>query len=316
MKETRISLLLLLSMSLLLLAFVILFIWGFMYYRKAINAVPPATMVVVNDSAGIVAKTRDSMQKVFTSTINKINAALDSTRSNTDSVQFNMDARLKEFYTLKTEIDRLYDARLSPAQVAQAREKLGVLQNRLEEWRGKYAEVTEENKRLSDLIARMGESINNSEQALNTRPTAEPARVLAKTVGNLNTPQGLSVTDLQLKAITEDQQQETFQALQTGQFQGSFVIRANGASMQYDEIYVVLQQPDGRVLTQSAWDSGSFETRDGRKIYSYKLRFDYQQGENKRLNFSIEAEQYQKGTYTMQVYHKGVLLARTTKSLS
>ncbi len=316
MKETRISLLLLLSMSLLLLAFVILFIWGFMYYRKAINAVPAAAVVVVNDSARLVERTRDSMQNVFTATINKINAALDSTRINTDSVQLTMDARLKEFYYLKTEIDRLYDTRLSPAQLAQAREKLAALQQRLEEWRGKYAEVTEENKRLSALIARMGESIDNSDQAVNSRPAGEPARPVAKAVNNTNGSKGLSVTDLQLKALTEDKQQETFQALQTGQFQGSFIIKANGSAMPYDEIYVVLQQPDGRVLTQSAWDSGSFETREGRKIYSYKLRFDYQQGENKRLNFSIEADQYQRGTYTMQVYHKGILLARTTKSLS
>ncbi len=316
MKETRISLLLLLSMSLLLLAFVILFIWGFMYYRKAINAVPAPALVVVNDSARLVERTRDSMQNVFTTTINKINAALDSTRINTDSVQLTMDARLKEFYYLKSEIDRLYEARLSPAQVAQAREKLAALQQRLEEWRTKYAEVTEENKRLSALIARMSESINNSDQANNARPALEPPRPVAKAVNNINGSRGLSITDLQLKALTEDKQQETFQALQTGQFQGSFIIKANGSSMPYDEIYVVLQQPDGRVLTQSAWDSGSFDTRDGRKIYSYKLRFDYQQGENKRLNFSIEADQYQRGTYTMQVYHKGILLARTTKSLS
>jgi regulator of replication initiation timing len=317
MKETRISLLLLLSMSLLLLAFVILFIWGFVYYRKAVNAVPATGVIVVTDSAGIVKKTRDSMQRIFTATIDKINAALDSTRTNTDSVQVNMDARLKEFYTLKTEIDRLYDTRLTPGQLVQAREKLGSLQKRLDDWRNKYAEVTEENKRLSTLLSQMSENINNPDQALTTtRPAPEPGRVLPKRVSNSITPQQLSVTDLQLKAITEDRKQETYQALQTGQFQGSFIIKANGSSVLYDEIYVVLQQPDGRVLTQSAWDSGSFETRDGRKIYSYKLRFDYQQGENKRLNFSIEADQYQKGTYTMQVYHKGVLLARTTKSLS
>jgi hypothetical protein len=317
MKENRISLLLLLSMSLLLLAFVILFTWGFVYYRKAVNAVPAAAVVVVTDSAAIVNKTRDSMQRVFTATIDKINAALDSTRTNTDSVQVNMDARLREFYTLKTEIDRLYDSRLTPSQLVQAREKLGGLQKRLDDWRNKYAEVTEENKRLSSLLAQMSENIKNSDQVVNSNsPVSEPVRIQPRQVINSSNPQQLSVTDLQLKAMSEDRKQETYQALQTGQFQGSFIIKANGTSVLYDEIYVVLQQPDGRVLTQSSWDSGSFETRDGRKIYSYKLRFDYQQGENKRLNFCIEADQYQKGTYTMQVYHKGVLLARTTKSLS
>jgi hypothetical protein len=163
------------------------------------------------------------------------------------------------------------------------------------------------------LLEQINESIKMPDLAGNIKIINETARPLGKLVSN---PGALSVTDLQLRALMEGRQQETYQALQTDQFQGSFIIKANGSSVQYDEIYVVLQQPDGKVLTQSAWDSGSFETRDGRKVYSYKLRFDYQQGENKRLNFFIEADRYQKGTYTMQVYHKGVLLARTTKSLS
>ena len=312
MKENRISLLLLLSMSLLLLAFVVLFIWGFTYYRKAVNPAP-AAVIVIKDSAGLVNRTRDSMQQIFAATINKLNAALDSTRINTDSVQINMESRLKEFYTLKNEIDRLYDASLTPAQVAEAKEKINALQKKLEDWRNKYADVTEENKRLSSLLAQMSESINMPDQAGIRKTLNESAGPTMQPVNNTG---ALSVTNLQLKALMEDRQQETFQALQTDGLQGSFVIKANGTSVQYDEIYVVLQQPDGKVVTQSAWDSGSFETRDGRKIYSYKLRFDYQQGENKRLNFYIEADRYQKGTYTMQVYHKGVLLARTTKSLS
>jgi hypothetical protein len=312
MKETRISLLLLLSMSLLLLAFAVLFIWGFTYYRKAVNPAP-ATVVMIQDSAALINRTRDSMQQIFTATINKLNATLDSTRINTDSVQINMDNRLKEFYTLKNEIDRLYDASLTPAQLAQAKEKINALQQRLQDWRNKYADITEENKRLNGLLAQMSVRGKMTDEAGDGKIMNEPSRPQARLTNN---PASLSVTDLQLKAITEDRQQETYQALQTDQFQGSFVIKANGSSVQYDEIYVVLQQPDGKVLTQSAWDSGSFETRDGRKVYSYKLRFDYQKGENKRLNFFIEADRYQKGTYTMQVYHKGVLLARTTKSLS
>ena len=314
MKETKISLLLLLSMSLLLLAFVILFIWGFVYYRQAINAVPAATVLVVKDSARLVNNTRDSMQRAFTATITKINAALDSTRVNTDSVQVSMDARLREFYTLKSEIDRLYDSRLTPAQVLEAKSKIGALQQRLDDWRYKYAEVTAENKRLSNLLSQMSQGITLPAPASSRPlPVSNANTMPLKTDGSAT---AIAITDLQLKAVMEDKQRETLQALQTGVLQGSFIIRTSGPSVQYDEIYVVLQQPDGRVLTQSTWDSGSFQTRDGKKIYSYKLRFDCQQGENKRLNFSIEAEQYQAGTYTMQVYHKGVLLARTTKSLS
>ena len=311
MKESRISMLLLLSMSLLLLAFVILFIWGFTYYRKTVNTAPVTSAVAKNTVANAAYTAKDSLQKIYTATINKLNAALDSTRINTDSVQLNMDAKLKEFYSLKNEIDQLLDNNTAAGNLGQTQQKMQALQKRLEDWRIKYADVTEENKRLSMLLAQMNNGIKNTVPA--NRVAVNENKATSNAVNNGET---LSVSNLQLKAMMEDRQQETYEALQTDQLQGSFVVKGNAGSAAYEEIYIVLQQPDGKVLKQSAWDSGSFETRDGRKIYSYKLRFDYQQGENKRLHFSIEAERYQKGTYSMQVYHNGVLMGRITKSLS
>jgi hypothetical protein len=79
---------------------------------------------------------------------------------------------------------------------------------------------------------------------------------------------------------------------------------------------VVVLQPDGQVLQKSAWESGTFETRDGKKIYSCKLRCDALQGEAKQLNFSLSADSYQKGNYTMHIYHNGVLIGRASKILS
>ena len=81
-------------------------------------------------------------------------------------------------------------------------------------------------------------------------------------------------------------------------------------------MFVVILQPDGKLLKQSGWDSGSFETREGTKIYSCKLRFDCPKGENKSLNFSVPSSNFQKGMYSIQVYHKGVMVVRGNKSLS
>lgn len=309
MKETRISMLLLLSMSLLLLAFVILFIWGFIYYRKTADAVP-AAVEIKNEISPAARHTRDSIQQIYTATLQNLNAALDSTRQNSDAVQLTMDAKMKEFYALKAEIDLMLANSQSAPVVAEARKKTQLLQLRLQDWRNKYTNITEENKRLSTLLAQMADTKKSTSVTANS--TGEQT-IITRPV---NFTASLSVSDLQLKAMMEDRKQETFQALQTDQLQGSFNVKGNAASAGYDEIYIVLQQPDGRVLTQSAWDSGSFETRSGRKMYSYKMRFDNEQGENKRLNFIIEADRYQKGIYTMEIYHKAVLLARTTKSLS
>ena len=310
MKETRISMLLLLSMSLLLLAFVILFIWGFIYYRKTADAVP-AAIEIKNDISPAAKYTRDSIQQIYTATLQNLNAALDSTRVNSDAVQQDMDAKMKEFYVLKAEIDVLLANSQSAPAMAEARKKMQQLQLRLEDWRNKYTNITEENKRLNFLLAQMVDTKKSSAASVD-KPVNE--NTIITRPANLTT--ALSVSDLQLKAMMEDRKQETFQALQTDLLQGSFNVKGNAASAGYDEIYIVLQQPDGRVLTQSAWDSGSFETRNGRKMYSYKWKFDNEQGENKRLNFIIEADRYQKGIYTMEIYYKAVLLARTTKSLS
>jgi glutathionyl-hydroquinone reductase len=76
-------------------------------------------------------------------------------------------------------------------------------------------------------------------------------------------------------------------------------------------------QPNGKVLKNSAWETGIFETKeDGRKMYSQKIRFDYNKGETKRCNFSVIADNYPKGNYTFQIYHNGVLIANTVKTLS
>ena len=66
----------------------------------------------------------------------------------------------------------------------------------------------------------------------------------------------------------------------------------------------------------SGWESGAFNTSDGRKIYSNKFAFTYSRGEDKKLQFTINAGSLEKGTYTMEVYYNGVIIGRTVKTLS
>ena len=100
MKESKISMLLLVSLSMLLLAFVILFIWAFSYYNQANKNTGPA-VIVVKDSSAIAGNIRDSLQKIYTSTINNLNQELDLTRLNADSFQQDMDANSQHFIRLK-----------------------------------------------------------------------------------------------------------------------------------------------------------------------------------------------------------------------
>ena len=78
---------------------------------------------------------------------------------------------------------------------------------------------------------------------------------------------------------------------------------------------VVVLQPDGKVIRNSAWESGVFETRDGKKIYSRKLLFDAT-GNEKQLNFSLNPDRFLKGEYTMQIWYNGSMIGKMSRILS
>lgn len=310
MKESKISMLLLVSLSMLLLAFVILFIWAFSFYKQA-NKYSGQPIIIVKDSSSIAGNVRDSLQKIYAGTIYNLNRELDSSQLIADSFQRNMNAKLTEFYILKNEIEViLQKGQSSVADIDNARTKILALQQGLNDWRNKYADVAEENLRLSKTLQKLSAGL--------------PITDAKKLKGGLainpvnETGNALVISGLQLQAIMQldDREQETYQAIQTDQLKGSFECKNGVGSLEGEEIYVVVLQPDGKVLKQSSWASGMFDTREGKKIYSSRLRFDYLKGETKRLNFSIEAEDYQKGNYIMQIYYKGKLVAKTNTSLS
>lgn len=78
---------------------------------------------------------------------------------------------------------------------------------------------------------------------------------------------------------------------------------------------VVILQPNGKVLQNSTWETGVFYTREGKQLYSNKLRFDHQAGENKKLQFAISADKFLPGKYLVQLYHNGAMIGKTQKLL-
>jgi hypothetical protein len=112
-------------------------------------------------------------------------------------------------------------------------------------------------------------------------------------------------------------EQETSVAKKTSKLVVSFAVQNNVTQYENAEVFVVVTQPDGTVLKNDIWESSTIETSNGnRKNYTIKLRFEYLKGEIKRLVFSLNADDYQQGNYTMQVYHNGHLIGQTVKTLN
>src|SRR4030095_15419953 len=116
--------------------------------------------------------------------------------------------------------------------------------------------------------------------------------------------------------LKNSKEQETTEAKKINKFVISFNVQNNISENNYSEVIIVVTQPDGQVLQNSVWDAGSFEARnEGRKNYTMKMRFEYEKGDSKHLLFTLNAEEYQKGNYTLQIYHNGILIGKSTKTL-
>jgi TolA-binding protein len=326
MRDSKSSLLLLVSLILFLMSFIILCTWGYnTYYRtkeekhKAGIRLDDSTTIAKATSA-IANATRDSLQRIYMATIKELDSKLDSTYNYADSLKGPLDLKLDEFFKLRNEIAIILKDKSTNANLGVARQKINELQRRVEELIGRNKDVENENKRLYAMLKQL--SVNMKEQepqnaravVFENRPGAE------SNTGNVSANANLFMAaDLRLSALMEtdnNKELETYQALQTDKLVGSFIVKNDNNPNSNDEVVVVVIQPDGKVLQKSSWESGTFNTRDGRKIYSCKVRFDYNKGEAKRLNFSLSSDKYLKGSYIMQIYYNGTMIGKLSKTLS
>lgn len=257
---------------------------------------------------------RDSLQSIYTNTLKGIDSTL-----LLDSVNpLNKEAQVKfaEMNILKSEIATLLKDQSTDADLTTAKLKIEELQLKVALLQNRYTGVESENKRLQKLIEQLMANSKTTTTGITTSYTSKEKNkgITEKTPAN-NTA-AILAGDLRLFAIAESNAKEieTSFADDAEKIVGSFLFKAN-ASKGNGEVIVVVVQPDGRVIKNSAWESGTFETSQGKKVYSRKL-FVEPQGEEKRLNFSLMPDGFLKGDYTLQVWYNGSMIGRVVKTLS
>jgi hypothetical protein len=310
MRDTKSLLLLLVSLLLVLVSFGLLWTWGYRFYNKN-ELAKIETRAVALDSAAIANNIRDSLQNVYNTTLHELDVQLDSTLANTDSLKNQLDIKLGEFYRLRNEITAILKNRNSGNDFKVAKQKIGELQNKVQDLRDKTADVENENNKLNTILTQLDNSNNksgpNTKQPVNNNPEKTNASY-----------QVFTASDLKFSALSvnNEEETETTSAEQANKLSGSFTVMNFNSQLTGAEMMVVVLQPNGRVYKTSGWESGTFNTPDGKKVYSYKINFNYSKGEAKRLLFSLKAANLMKGNYTMEIYYNGSMIARTVKTLS
>ncbi len=310
MQDNRSSLLVILTSILLVLLLVLSGIWGYNYYSTKNNITATTNLNATPVLQTPIQTAKDSVQKMYSDAISSLDNTLDSTWNNADSLKGNLDIRLGEFYKLRSEISNILKNNPSAVDLGIARQKIGELQQKVENLRNRNKDVEAENKRLYSLL----QQINNAKKNEQPIRTSSKTEIVETPSLINNTPSLFIASQLKIAALVGDG--ETTNADDAEKLVGSFIVKNTG-QLAGAEIIIIVTQPNGKVLKNSAWETGIFETKeDGRKMYSQKIKFDYNKGEAKRCNFSVSTDKYPKGNYTLQIYHNGVMIANAVKTLS
>lgn len=306
-KDIRTSLLAMLSVGL-------VGTWVYHLYDKT-NYSRQRNEVYIKDSMAVAQGVQDSLDKLYSRKIFSLGTELDSVRSNTGLLKGQLSEKLAEINRLRSELATLLKKKdFNQEDLAEARKKKIELELRITELQNQNISIEEEKQQIADALDKATIQVKNL--SANNAQLDQQNKTLTEKV---NQASALLASDIYLSPVMvkNNKEQETNAADKTSKLVISFAVQNNIADYHDAEVYVVITQPDGSLLSTDVWESsGTIDTKnEGRKRYTRKIKFEYVRGEIKPLSFSINADEYQKGTYTLQLYHNGYMIGKTARTL-
>ncbi|MEO8821775.1 MAG: hypothetical protein ABI267_05065 [Ginsengibacter sp.] len=306
MRERKPLYLVIFALAVVTVSFVLISVWGYHFYFAQLKVHPVVPTSPKEQSSAPKKSINDSTQAILNNAIEDLNVADDSVYDTSEDKTLAL--KLIEFNRLKNEIAEIVKKKLSSKEISAANDKILQLQQSVAELKNENNDIRAENDRLKKLVKEQPGKANDVAQ--NTPVAPNPNQPVAKS------PSALPVLLTHLRfagsSVADNKKVETNETAKTANISGSFQINVKPFN-QTPEIYVIVIQPDGKTLYNSANESGMFATKNGRKIYSAVLHFNNKET-GTRLSFSINVPHFQKGKYIMQVYHQGVMIGRVSKS--
>jgi hypothetical protein len=297
MKDRKSLYLLIFALIVVMIAFTLISIWGYRFYfsKKVAQKVNALAEKKTND-----ARVYQTYQKPLDSALQQLNNPADTITY--DSSDHELALKIMEFNRIKNEIALILKKRASAKDSASEIEVVN-LQKTIDKLRNQNIEITKENARLNEMVKLLPESKQKEKQQ---RPASEKSK--EQPASSLP----LLVSHLRFGAYNNDQ--KTGVASKTKKLAGSFEINVKPQNTSA-VIYVVIVQPNGKVLLNASGASATFQTISGRKVYSAAVHFDNERDNHKRLQFSVNSDTFYKGKYKMQIYHEGIIIGRLEKIL-
>ena len=272
--------------------------------------------IFVKDSIAVAEAVSDSLRIYYTRTLDQLGVEKMQIDSSNSSLKGELGQRITEINTLRAEIGVILKRKnLTQADLTEAKTKIDDLQMRIDGLRTENTSLTDERTKLSGVLAQLNDEMNSLQQNMQ-KVSAENKDLTQK----INDASIFIASEIKFAAVSvkaDEKESETTQQKKANKFITSFTVQNNILDLQSAEVVIVVTDPSGKSLNTEVWDAGSFETKtDGRKIYTRKVKFEYNKGEAKHLIFSMEPDSFEKGTYKISLYHNGIRIGESSWKLS
>jgi hypothetical protein len=223
---------------------------------------------------------------------------------------------MSKIFDLRRQISGILKNRnATNTDLKRARELITEYQERIEEMKAQNADLETERTRLNGVLTELSDEVKGMQENINK--ITNENKQLTETISEAST---FIASDIRLSVVTTksgDRETEVTSARKADKIIFSFTLQNNIANTASYDVYVVILQPDKKVLQTDVWGTDHFDTRtEGSKAYTTKVRFEYNKGERKKILYTIQPDNFLSGTYTMQIYQNGISLGETTKQLN
>ena len=303
------------SLLLALLAGGLIITWIYHIYDKSQYA-NRTREIFIKDSLAVAEAVSDSLRQYYTRSLDALGEEkleMDSTNS---LLKGELGQKITEINKLRFEIGNILKRKnLNQADLTEAKTKIDDLQQRIDNLKTENTSLADERTKLNGILAQLTGEMNSLQQ--NMQKVSAENRALSQKINDASI---FIASDIKFAAVNvrpDQKETETNQQKKANKFVTSFTVQNHIVDVETAEVIVVVSDPSGKSLNTEVWDAGSFETKtEGRKIYTRKVRFEYNKGEPKHLIFSLEPENFEKGVYKISLYHHGVRIGESSWKLS
>jgi peptidoglycan hydrolase CwlO-like protein len=138
--------------------------WAYHLYDKTVYS-NRKTVVYIKDTVAVKRAIRDSLQKVYSATIQDLPAGMDSIRTSMDALKEPGNSQEDEIYALNKEIGNLLKKNdLPDIDLVLARQKIIQLQQKVEEFRNQNCDMKEEMRKLNTTLEKLTADMKGLEE--------------------------------------------------------------------------------------------------------------------------------------------------------